>query len=64
MKQGLLPLGGNQETTEASYVINKMEEVFDIKCAGLETQVNSLVGQFCRVCFKMNQSALYRSTVT
>ncbi len=52
VQSGILPLGGNQETIEASYDVSKTEEVFGIKFAGLETQVKSLVGQYVELASK------------
>ena len=52
VKQGILPLGGNQETIEASYDVSETEETFGIKFAGLETQVKSLVGQYVELAEK------------
>lgn len=46
VKSGILPLGGDQESIPASYDVSKTEETFGFKFAGLEAQVESLIGQY------------------
>ena len=52
VKNGVLPLGGDQETIPANYDVSKTEEAFGFRLAGLETQVKSLIGQYVELASK------------
>ena len=52
VKSGILPLGGDQESIASNYDVSKTEEAFGFKFAGLETQVESLIGQYVELASK------------
>lgn len=52
VKSGILPLGGDQESIPSSYDVSKTEAAFGFKFAGLETQVESLIGQYVELASK------------
>jgi nucleoside-diphosphate-sugar epimerase len=52
VERRILPLGGDQQTISASYDVSKTEETFGFKFAGLETQVESLIGQYVELASK------------